>query len=167
MFVYKITFRNQFQNAWAILIYLLIFIVLPIYMVKEFGKDDVGLFIRLAVLLFFLFLIPQIVLHLNYYFKNRGDVLFYDLSQRKITINHNDISHTFLFEDILLVERFKSFPLAEDRMQWFPWDSYNYSVIYLKDGLKFIVTSLLVPNMNLPIESNRIKLRKMFYPITK
>ncbi len=69
----------------------------------------------------------------------------------------------FTFDDIDWIERNKSFALAADWYQWMPWDNYNYSVIHLKNGQQFVVTSLLVPNMDLPLEENKIKLRKRFY----
>lgn len=112
-----------------------------------------------------IFLIPQLILHINYYTRNRGDIFYYDPVGQRITINQKGESASFSFSDIKLIKRFKSYPLAENRMQWFPWDSYNYSVIQLKGGREFIVTSLLVPNMDLPIESEKIKLKKTFYPI--
>ncbi|MGE0931755.1 hypothetical protein [Peijinzhouia sedimentorum] len=98
--------------------------------------------------------------------RNKGDIFFYDPTGQKITINHKGELVSFSFRDIELIKRFKSYPLAENRMQWFPWDSYNYSVIRLKGGQEFIVTSLLVPNMDLPIEPAKIELVKTFYPIT-
>src|SRR5690606_41940961 len=61
------------------------------------------------------------------------------------------------------IEHSKSIPLAENRMLWFPWDSYNYSIIRLKSGQQFILTSLLVPNMKLPFDEQKIRLRKRFY----
>lgn len=167
MFVYKVTLRNQVQNAWPIVIDLLVFTVLPFYMIRRYGGSDTAIFILMAVLLFLLFFIPQLILHWNYYRKNKGDILFYDPTSRSITIDRKEVSCLFFFDDIKLVERFKSYPLAEDRIQWFPWDGYNYSVIHLKNGQKFLVTSLLVPNLDLPIESNKINLKKTFYPIVK
>lgn len=165
MFTYKISLDHHFKNAWTILIYLLIFSALPIYMINRFGSDDMLVFVQLSVLVFLLFFIPQLILHINYYMRNKGDIFFYDPTGQKITINHKGESVSFSFRDIELIKRFKSYPLSENRMQWFPWDSYNYSIIRLKGGREFIVTSLLVPNMDLPIESEKIKLKKTFYPI--
>lgn len=164
MFTYKICLDHHFKNAWTILIYLVIFSVLPIYMINRFGSEDILVFVQLSVVVFLVFFIPQLILHINYFMRNKGDVFFYDPTGQKITLNHKGESVSFSFRDIELVKRFKSYPLAENRMQWFPWDSYNYSVIRLKGGQEFIVTSLLVPNMDLPIDSDKIVLIKKFYP---
>lgn len=139
--------------------------LLPFYMISRYGSVDIDVFIRISAGCFLIFFIPQLVLHLNYYFANKGDVFFYDPGNRTITIDNKGVSHTFTFDDIESIERYKSFPLAENRMQWFPWDSYNYSVIHLKGGKQFIVTSLLVPNMDLPIEAGKVRLKKVFYKL--
>jgi hypothetical protein len=134
-------------------------------MINRFGSGDTLIFVQLSAALFLLFFVPQLILHMNYYMKNKGDIFFYDPAGQRVTINRKSESVSFSFRDIDVIKRFKSYPLAENRMQWFPWDSYNYSVIRLKGGQEFIVTSLLVPNMDLPIESEKIKLKKTFYPI--
>lgn len=134
-------------------------------MISRFGSKDALIFLQLSIVGFLLFFIPQLILHMNYYMKNKGDIFYYDPSGQSITINHKGECASFSFGDIQLLRRFKSYPLAENRMQWFPWDNYNYSIIQLKNGQEFIVTSLLVPNMDLPIDSGRVKLNKRFYPI--
>ncbi|WP_375585539.1 hypothetical protein [Cyclobacterium xiamenense] len=133
-------------------------------MINRFGSEDILVFVQLSVVVFLVFFIPQLILHVNYFMRNKGDIFFYDPTGQKITLNHKGESLSFSFRDIELIKRFESYPLAENRMQWFPWDSYNYSVIRLKGGQKFIVTSLLVPNMDLPIDSDKIVLIKKFYP---
>ena len=134
-------------------------------MVNRFGPEDIMVFVQLSTVVFLLFFIPQLILHINYYTKNKHDIFFYDPVGQRITINHKGESASFSFSDIQSIDRFKSYPLAENRMQWFPWDSYNYSIIRLKNGQEFIVTSLLVPNMDLPIEPEKIKVKKTFYSI--
>jgi hypothetical protein len=167
MFTYKISFEHHIKNAWTILIYLLIFSILPVYMVNRFGFGDTLIFLQLSILGFLLFFVPQLIIHINYYMRNKGDIFLYDPVGKRITINRKGESASFLFSDIELIKRFKSYPLAENRMQWFPWDNYNYSNIRLKNGQEFIITSLLVPNMDLPIDSGRVKLEKRFYPIVQ
>lgn len=167
MYTYRISFEHHLKNAWAIIIYLSIFSILPFYMISRFGSKDTLIFLLLSIVGFLVFFIPQLVLHINYYMKNKGDTFYYDPSGQKVTINHKGELTSFSFGDIQLLKRFKSYPLSEDRMQWFPWDNYNYSIIRLKNGQEYTITSLLVPNMDLPIDSKRIKLEKRFYPIVE
>lgn len=167
MFTYKISFEHHFQNSWPILIYFIGSFILPFYMINRFGSGDTWIFFLLSAALFLLFFVPQLILHINYFMKNRWDIFFYYPKGQRITINRKGESTSFSFSDIERIKQFKSYPLAEDRMQWFPWDSYNYSIIQLKNGKEFTITSLLVPNMDLPIDSKRIKLEKRFYPIVQ
>lgn len=163
IYTYNISFKNHVKNSWTILIYFIVSLIFPFYMIYRFGSKDTGTYILLATVLFLLFLIPQMIIHLNYYFVNKGDVLFYDPDHRKITIDRKGVSHSFSFDDIDFIEWNTSYPLAENRSQWLPWDSYNHSIIKLKNGRKFVITSLLIPNMELPITSGKIKLKKSFY----
>lgn len=100
MFTYKISLDHHFKNAWTILIYLLIFSALPIYMINRFGSDDMLVFVQLSVLVFLLFFIPQLILHINYYMRNKGDIFFYDPTGQKITLNHKGESVSFSFVSI-------------------------------------------------------------------
>lgn len=166
MFTYKICLDHQIKHLWVIFYYGLVIVGGSFYIsYNRYDFIDYAKILVIATVAFLLFFIPQIILHINYFMRNKGVIFFYDPTGQKITINHKGESVSFSFRDIELIKRFKSYPLAENRMQWFPWDSYNYSIIRLKGGQEFIVTSLLVPNMDLPIESEKIKLKKTFYPI--
>jgi hypothetical protein len=168
MYTYRISIDHQFKHLWVIFYYVLVIVCGVLYFsYSRYGFIDFGKIIPISFVTILIFLIPQIILHINYYMRNKGDIFFYDPTGRRITINRKGESASFSFSDIELIKRFKSYPLAENRMQWFPWDNYNYSIIRLKNGQEFIITSLLVPNMDLPIDSGRIKLEKRFYPIVQ
>lgn len=164
MFEYRMCFRQHFQNSWPILIPLIIFLALPFFMVLKYGMRDIDEFIELAVVGFLIFFVPQLLLHLNYYFINRYTRVKYIPSEEKLLITQRGKTDSFGFDEIKVLKRYKSFPMAENRIEWFPWDSYNYSIVLLKDQRQFIITSLLVPNMDLPLEQSKINLRKTFYP---
>ncbi len=168
MYTYRISINHQFKHLWVIFYYAVVIVGGAIYFShSRYGFMDYAKIISISFVTILIFLIPQIILHINYYIKNKGDIFFYDPVGQRITINHNGESASFSFSDIELIKRFKSYPLAEDRMQWFPWDNYNYSMVRLKNGQEFIITSLLVPNMDLPIDSDKIKIMKRFYPIVQ
>lgn len=161
---YNITLEHHFKNAWGILIFLAGYSLLPYYLVYRFGSEDIIVYYIGCFVLFLLFFIPQLVVHLRYYWLDRGRIFYYIPDNQRFSLCLRDgREFKFSFDDIEQLERNKSYPLAENRMLWFPWDSYNYSVIRLKNGQQFIVTSLLVLNMDLPLEDSKIKLRKRFY----
>jgi hypothetical protein len=132
-------------------------------MIASYGIDDITFFLSSGIVFFIIFFVPVVVLHLNYYLKNKGDLFIYDGLNQRINFNHKGMTFEFIFEDIKYVKQFRSYPLAENRFQWTPWDNYNYSVIYLKNGESMIITSLLVPNLDLPIPQNKKQLIKSFY----
>ncbi len=166
MYTYRISINHQFKHLWVIFYYVLVIVSGALYFShSRYGFIDYGKIIPISLVTILIFLIPQLILHINYYRRNKGDIFFYDPAGQRVTINRKGESASFSFSDIELIKRFKSYPLADNRMQWFPWDNYNYSIIRLKNGQEFIITSLLVPNMDLPINSSRIKLKKRFYPI--
>ena len=136
-------------------------IILPFFLVSE--SDNVVTTIPYSALLLTVFLLPQLLLHLNYYFTNKGDIFIYDGSNKIITLDHKGVSNTFELDEIDCIQRFMSHALADSSVQWYPWDGYNHSIIYLKNGERFIVTSLLVPNLNLPVNPDIVKEKKSFY----
>jgi len=106
---------------------------------------------------------PPLALHLNYYFINKGDVFGYMFQERTIVFTHKGETSTFTLDEIDHIERFMSFNFAAGRSSFLAWDDYNHTVIYLKNGQKFVVTSLLVYNLNLPLEGKKIIVKKGFY----
>lgn len=163
IYTYKVTLWNHVRNFWAILIYIICFIGLRYYLIYRFGKQDLEFYNLICFYALLVFLIPQLVIHLTYYWREEGRVLFYNRSERYILIIINQREHRIDFEDIAHVERNITFALLGIMYQWMPWDNYNYSVIHLMDGRQFLVTSLLVPNMDLPLEENKVRVRKRFY----
>ncbi len=164
MYEFKPCLKYHWENAKFSIFYIIGAIAFPIYMVYRFGPEDTDVFIRYALIGFSIFFIPQLLLHLRYYYLNKGYVFYYYPNEWKIKIRTGKGEETeFSLDDVDKIKYFKSKPLAEDRMQWFPWDNYSYARIYLKNGKQFLITSLVVPNMNLPVEAQKIRLRKTFY----
>jgi hypothetical protein len=120
-------------------------------------------FLWISVLMFVLGVLPSICIHLSYYFANRSMEFLYDYESREITIIKGSESKVFKLDDIERLVRSASYNLAANRAGFLPWDMYNHSVIFLKDGQRFIITSLLVPNLNLPIDGERITVKRNFF----
>lgn len=107
------------------------------------------------------------IIHINYYLVNRGDVFEYPEGEKEITIYHKGIKTTFNLDDIDRLERSMSWNKAANRFFIATWEGYNHSDIYLKDGRRFTVTSLLVPDLNLPLEKDKIIIKENFYRLAK
>ncbi|MGK6353539.1 hypothetical protein [Parapedobacter sp. DT-150] len=151
------------KNGWSILIYAVCFYGLTYYLKYRFGIQDMRLYNLICFFAFLIFFIPQLIIHLTYYWLNEGRIFYYNPSEHHITIRIRGKEYGFNFDDIESVERNKSFALSGVMYQWMPWDNYNYSVIRLKNGQRFVITSLLVPDMDLPLEDKKINLKKRFY----
>lgn len=167
MYRYKITLKHHIQNSWTIWIYIIGLSLLPLYMRDRFGEEDRMMYYAISFGLLTTVLLPQIIVHLNYYLVNKGDTFVYEPSKRSISIEHRGFTETFNFEDIDRIERYMSYPFSENRMQYFPWDGYNHSYVYLKNGNSYVITSLLVPNIDLPINRNKVKIKRNFYRIAR
>lgn len=116
---------------------------------------------------FLLFLIPHIMIHMRYYTINEGMEMEYDDIENKIIIKDTkkDKVAEFSIDDIQNVIHRMTSPFAEKRMEWFPWDSYNFSNIILKTGEKFTITSLMVYRLELPVEEKYLIIKTLYpYP---
>lgn len=165
---FKVNFNSHIRSASSILFLLLVGIGFVYVMsVKKEGTIGLDVLIWIAVGIFILLCGPAIIIHLNYYKINRGYTLSYDSNEREITIGHRGQCDTFNIDDIEHVERFMSYNLAANRSGIASWDEYNHSVIYLNNGEKFIITSLLVPNLNLPIPEEKIRINKSLFRLAK
>lgn len=163
-YTYQITLRNQFHNASGILIFLIGFTLAPYYLLYHHGEEYLTSYYLVCFGSFLLYFIPQLIIHMRYYRHDKKRVFYYTPDEQRLGLQLDSGQFLeFTYDDIEYIERNKSRPLAEKRMLWLPWDKYNYSVIHLKSGDIILVTSLLVPGMDLPIESSKIKLRKRFY----
>lgn len=161
---YQVTLKHQFKNAWGILIFIIGFTLGPYYLAYSHGEEYLNSYYLVCFGSFLLYFIPQLIVHVCYYRHDRKRLFYYKPDEERLglQLDNGDLVE-FTFDDIEYIERNKSRPLAEKRMLWFPWDSYNYSVIHLKSGEILLITSLLVPGLDLPIGTDKIKLRKRFY----
>jgi hypothetical protein len=161
---YKITVLNQLKSCWTIFVGIGVAVLCFMYMRHKYGTEDTETYIKFIIIFFSLLFVPHIFLHLRYYSLNKRDVFYYYPHESKIKIRTSTNDEVeFYLKDIKQVHYFKSFPLAEERMQWFPWDNYSFARIYLQNGKQFLITSLVVPNMKLPISESKVRLSKTFY----
>lgn len=167
METYKVNLKNHLENSWIIFVYIVIGVLWPFYIYYKGEEDNVSILIAISIIGVVILSAPVLIIHLNYYFTNKGDILRYNVQERKITILHKGVETTFVMDDIDRVDRFMSFNKAADRADFLPWDGYNHSDIYLKDGQKITITSLLVPNLNLPIDSDRINVKTSVYRLAR
>ena len=158
---------SHIRNGWFIIVGVFICInfqhILPL-LHRTQTKENYTL---MGIFVFVLFVLPAIILHVNYYFVNRGDVIEYSSQDKVVMITHRGVTTFFTMDDISHVEKSISFNEAAKRVPVVSWDKYNHSVIYLTNGNVFTITSLLVPDFDLPIENERIKIKRNIYRLAK
>jgi hypothetical protein len=165
--VYTIDFIKQLRHLWEIIIYLIIDVGAVFYMVHIYGKQDLHIFVLLASIAFLIIFIPTIKIHLEYYIKNRNSNLKVNYKDKVVEYEHKGNKTTFQFEDIQLIDQYRTPALIEKRVGWLPWESYNYAKVKLKDGKQLIITCFLIDEFELPIDKAKIKIHKVFYPNIK
>ena len=159
---FRVNMKNHFRSGSTIFYGLLTCIFFP-FVFSLLVDEDVKSLIWISGVVFVVMVLPAIFIHIRYYLLNKDDIINYDFHNRLISIKHKGETATFSLDDIDHIERFMSFNLFAGRAPVMPFDEYNHSVISLKNGKKFIITSLLVPNLNLPLESEKITIKESFY----
>jgi hypothetical protein len=162
---YTVNTRSHFRHLW-LLLFLLIFVPIGVHYMMIFKGGDYSNDIRILIGQIFLlvYILPMVLLHLNYYFENKGDYLFYDKAQGAFIYGKNKTETIFDLSDVESITCSKSKTLAEDRSPFFPWDIYNYTKIQLKNGDKLKLSSLLVYELDKEVRFTEIKIKKTFYP---
>lgn len=163
---YRINFSNHINSGWLILLIIAISIIIP-YLMFIIKDGELTSYIDGGIFIFCLFALPAIIIHINYYFVNYGNIFQYYHEERKITIVHKGKSTTFNLDDIDCVRRSMSFNLAAKRSFITAWEGYNHSYICLKNGQRFTITSLLVPYLDLPLEEGKVIIKENFYRLAK
>ena len=164
MKTYKITSKNQWEHIkpFAITLIISYFIVkVFLYFVDENGL--IPFLIGGGTWALVYTLIPHILFHPRYYALNKNLVLKYFPAENEMHIERGTQESVFSLEDIKLMKQVKSHPFAEKRILLRSFDIYNFSIIYLKDGRRFVITSLMDLEFTLPLEESKLELSKSFY----
>lgn len=121
-----------------------------------------GLNALLFCVVYLIFLLPAILLHIQYYLKNKNTVLKVDVGQKCITIEKEGQTYRYTWQDIHLVEKHLCrprpyidrgkaiYPVLGGRRV--PVTEFDYIKITLKNGEAFYITSLMmkVKSFDLP-----------------
>jgi hypothetical protein len=108
---------------------------------------------------------PILLLHLNYYLRNRKDVFKYDKSTNEIVYISVKKEIKFEEKDIFKITVFKSWPLSRNDVPIFAWDFYNYAIIELKDGQVIKLSSLLVNELDKVIKFDNIEIKRTLFAL--
>ena len=137
-----------------------------LFVLYDFWVDNSIVNLKFLIVCFLIFLIPTLVIHLQYYVENKSIAMLIDKNQIRIIVNRKE-QFTFHIQDISLIE------LCLSPAQYFkssflntPFDTYYYAKIKLKTGKSFVITSLLIDKQEtLEFKGVKIIRHKIFFPI--
>ncbi len=119
-----------------------------------------------SIIFFLISIIPHLIIHLNYLKIRENFNISLSNSENLLRVEKfNEETIEIDYTKIVKVESFLSSPHFDGRLYWFPWDVYNYTVIYTEKEF-YIITSfdLDCKKVFFP-ESIPHKYKKRFYPI--
>lgn len=90
--------------------------------------------------------IPAIYLHLEYYFKNKNEIV--EIRESKIVVTKKTVVTTYQINEIDKVILFKARNLDKKKIQFAAMESYYYLKLITKKGEEIILTCLLDPNID-------------------
>ena len=147
--MHQITFLKHFKH---IRYYILFSLVLSTIILYDWLNPITNIrYIYIVYIILGVISIITIYLHLEYYFANRGVILYIKNKQGELIYYKNG------HEEILIPSIIKRIEIHQSRLYkknggMFPTDNYRFYKIVLKDGRKIIITSLLCSNLNYVIE---------------
>lgn len=165
METFKVNFKSHFRHLWSLIV---LGVVLPIaghyLMIIKLGEYNLETALIVGSVVFTIFILPLLILHINHYLYSEDDSFLYDEYRGVMIYERKRVDTRFNVKDIESIVCYKSWPLAENRTPIFPWDIYNYAAIKLKNGKLFKVSSLVVYELDKKIKFDEIKIKKTFYP---
>lgn len=136
------TLRITIQNQLKSLFYLIFLFILYVSIATFFNFEIILVcFIGIG---FILFLFPALVLHIEYYIRNKGEE--YELVNDKIILNRKNKIYTYSNEDIKKIVVFVAPNYYFDTFYITAFENYHFAKIELSDGKFLYLTSLLAPS---------------------
>jgi hypothetical protein len=163
---YKITFKNHLKSLEFLISGTFLFGGLVYFLYRTEGYSA-GL-INFFSIYYLVLLLPTLYIHIEYYLRNRNDVLIINPAAETITINNRDPICFVEIETIVYV-----MPPVWHRkrgIRLLPFEDYHYAKIKMKNGDFFIFTCLMAYRVEdalksikgVPIEKNKLLLATTF-----
>ncbi len=126
----------------------------------------VKIFLGIFLLTFLFYLLPLILLYLNYLKYNRKSKLVINENEEKslVTFSFQDSETTFSSSEIKKIKIHLSFPLYNKRMRWFFWDELFYYEIILNTNKTIFISCLLCDDLSKHFLSTKIERKKRIMP---
>jgi hypothetical protein len=159
--VYRIKTENQLKHFYSLSLLAIILIGLSIATLFDVFESQYMVWLSVIC---GVQIILQILLHINYYTVNKNVSFSFDDVNLRYFYSDENNQIVFSELDIEKAIHHKSFPVHNDGFEFLFWDHYNHISIFLKNGSRITVTSLLVTGIiRLPIEESKQKIDLNIY----
>lgn len=160
--IYKLNIISHIKTLWFSFT---VAIVLIYFVIKDFFHKEMQHFIQ-AFLVILPFILPSVILYLNYFFVSFGKRVEIDPDKRQIQAFRWKDVKAYSFEELTSITKVCSYPEGENRIKWMGTDTFFYYIIRFKNNDFAIITSLMGHSLLIPGIS--IEIKKRFIPwITK
>ena len=152
---FKVECRYVMKSVIFLSLHFLICILLFILGVVKNQEISILIF---AIATGFLFLnLPTLILFLQYIINSK--IITINNVEKNIAIKSAGITELYPLNDIIVITKVCSYPIAENRSRWMASDFFFYYEILFKDSRKIYLTSLMTDDLALRGFKTRIRKR--------
>lgn len=154
--VYVITLKQQLSLLASALIKYGILITAYLYF---FGfNSPTSIFVYVFLFLFLFDLLPAVILHVQYFIRDRNTVFRINVSDRCISYNSKKLNFEYSFSEIHSIGYVTSYGYRGSK-GWYSFGEYRYCKIAFKDSTSVIITCLMINDIGNTLETLlRVKL---------
>jgi len=155
---------DHIQEAWQIVFSVLLFLVFPAFGVFEVLGAGNPFSLKVGVGLFTIVFTPQLLLHSRYALLNHKLGVRLRNRKKEIELMIDDVKCLIKDEDIKTIQFVFNGALGyRNTLPWFPWQTYSYCVVELKDSERLLLTNLLVDDVGWLMNSEKATIRTIPY----
>ncbi len=126
------------------------FLWIGLYAFCIIGKLNMDAFLFAGSFLFVLDTLPVIILHIQYWLKNRNAIFYIDFQKRKIIYEFKNSEISGYFEDII---SFSSYTGFAPKYGFQSMEDYKYCKIELRNKEIIYLTILMIPDVQRTLET--------------
>jgi|SRR5688572_15742394 len=141
---FKITVKQQLLLLIPFLTMNSVIVLFCYYLFREMSLDALVLFLFIFVFVFFI--LPPLVIHLQYLGKNWKATVRIDNANKIITYQNNKGVLQYSFADIENLKYYATYGhiSTKGRSLWYTFDPYRFYQITFKNEKKVIITCLMI-----------------------
>ncbi len=136
-----ITLQKQLKSLFFFIVLFFIYVFILYYFLSDSYIDRNMAYMFVGF--FCCFLLPALILHVEYYIRNKGEE--YELLDDKIILHKNNETYTYTKDDIKKIIVYVSPNYYNDFFYVSAFENYHFAKVELKNGKFLYLTSLLAP----------------------